>query len=220
MNIPFSNILQKLIYPILALIILILIFQKMNWLPDPAGWFQSKPVTIEETQILVSEIKQIAELQTAKMYSEMVVDSFMLNQNSFALKALQDAIFRPFSLYPGLPSGNKLVLVVSGSVIAGIDLKQLGDSSIQIIGDSVSLTLPSSRILEVITNPSGFDVFVEEGNWSQQAVLAVKEKARQKMVNEALRRGLIGKANQQALQMMRRFLEAVGFIKITIQFEA
>lgn len=220
MKIPFSNILKKLIYPLFALIIIVLIFQKMNWLPDPAGWFESKPVTIEETQILVSEIKQIAELQTAKMYSEMVVDSFQLTRDNVVMKALKDAILSPFAIYPGLPSGNKLVLVVSGSVTAGIDLQRLSDSSIRIFNDSVVLTLPSSRILEVITNPSGFDVFIEEGNWSQAAVLAVKEKARQKMVNEALRRGLIGKANTQAMEMMERFLEAVGFKKITIQFEA
>jgi len=216
----FLNILKKLAIPILGLGLLFLLFQKMDWLPNPAQWFKNQPVTIEETQLLVTEIKQIAELQTAKLYAEVVVDSFQVSQSGMAFKAFKDAILGPFLRYPGLPPGDKLVMVVSGTVIAGIDLQRLTDQSVRIVKDSVWLTLPSSQLLDVITNPSGFDIFIEEGPWGQQAVLAVKQKARQRMITEATQRGLMGKANQQAAQMMRSFLEAAGFKKITIQFEA
>ena len=54
----------------------------------------------------------------------------------------------------------------------------MNKDDIAVSGDSVSVRLPQARILDMITNPSDFSTFTETGTWSNEAVTAVKLKAR------------------------------------------
>ncbi len=183
------------------------LLQKINVLPTLREIFSPKPLVIDETPVLIKEIRSIGQLITATLYDEVVVDSIEITKGSRFVRSFNAIV--PFRI---LPSADKqIVLVARGKVLAGTDLNLLADSSMKISGDTVWLQLPRTKILDAIINPSGYEIFVENGNWSPQAVTAVKLKAREKMIDHAFEQNIIDKASMKTKAVMEDFLHAVGF---------
>jgi hypothetical protein len=178
---------------IIIVLIAILILKKMDLFPS---WkiFSSKPVTIDETPIIIKEIRSLGEIITATLYDEVVVDSTVVHH------------------FPQLPvTDDRLVIIASGKVLAGIDLKVLSDNSIKVIKDTVWMKLPPIKIIDVIINPADFETFEEKGNWSPQAVTAVKIKAKEKISANAFTKNITGVANTKAKAVLEDFFHAAGF---------
>ncbi len=178
---------------IIGLLIVILIMKKMDWLPS---WniFSSKAVTIDNTPILIKEIRSLGQIITATFYDEVVVDSTVSHS------------------FPQLPiTDDHLVIIARGKVLAGIDLKLLTDSSISVTKDTVWMQLPQTKIIDVIINPADFETFEETGKWTPEAVTAVKIKARGKITDNAYNKNIIDKANSKAKAVLEDFLHAAGF---------
>jgi hypothetical protein len=184
---------------------LLWLFIKLGILPSPRNIFYSKPVIIDETPILIKEIRSVGQLITATFYDEVVVDSLQTTKASRFISSINKLV----PLLP--PADKKLVLIARGKILAGTDLKLLGDSSVRTSADTVWLTLPKTKILDIIMNPSDFETFEEKGDWSPAAVTAVKLKAREKMIDRAFEQGIIEKANSKAKAVMEDFVRASGF---------
>ncbi len=183
------------------------LLQKINVLPTLREIFSPKPLVIDETPVLIKEIRSIGQLITATLYDEVVVDSIEITKGSRFVRSFNAIV--PFRI---LPSADKqIVLVARGKVLAGTDLNLLADSSMKISGDTVWLQLPRTKILDAIINPSGYEIFVENGNWSPQAVTAVKLKAREMMIDHAFEQNIIDKASMKTKAVMEDFLHAAGF---------
>jgi len=188
-------------------VVSIWMLQKINVLPTLREIFSPKPLVIDETPVLIKEIRSIGQLITATLYDEVVVDSIEITKGSRFVRSFNAIV--PFRI---LPSADKqIVLVARGKVLAGTDLNLLADSSMKISGDTVWLQLPRTKILDAIINPSGYEIFVENGNWSPQAVTAVKLKAREKMIDHAFEQNIIDKASMKTKAVMEDFLHAAGF---------
>jgi hypothetical protein len=183
-------------------------------------WFKSQPVTIDQTPLVVTNIRQIAELQTARMYCEMMVDSIPTSPVDLAWRSLSNTFMIPGLTEVLLPPGKKLVMVAKGNIIAGIDVSAIGDENITIKGDSVWVSLPAPKILDIITNPSDFEIFAEDGDWSNEAIQAVKQKARTKMEKEAHRQGLLTQAEGKAISLMQTFLLTSGYKYAKVEINA
>ena len=112
---------------------------------------------------------------------------------------------------------DEIVLIGKGKILAGIDLAALKEKDIYVNDDSVSITLPKTEILQVITNPSDFETFDEKGNWTDSEVTAVKIKLRNKMIADAMQQNILPKATAVANVMMENFLRSVGFKKVNVQ---
>jgi hypothetical protein len=189
------------------------LLQVFNVLPSFREMFRAQPVVIEDTPILIKEIKSIAQLISIESYDEVVADSVKpLRKEDIE----QSVIARAINL-PLMPSVQKIVLIGKGKVVAGTNLQQLHDSSFYIKKDSISLTLPKAVILDVIINPSGFETFSESGNWRDAEVRLVKEKVLRKMKERALARGILGKADARARLVIENFLRSAGFRKVTVR---
>lgn len=151
-------------------------------------------------------MKSIAQLMTMSSYDEVVVDS---------TKTFQ-------AMMPGLTDGNtfdknaQLVIIAKGQIIAGVDLQELDESKIVLAGDSVSVTLPKSKILDAIVNPSQYEIFIEEKGWEAAEVNTLKVRARDRMVERALKIGLLKKADAKARMIMENFLRSAGFKRISV----
>lgn len=181
-------------------------------IPPLKNIFSSKPVVIDETPILIKQIRSIGQLITYSSFDEVVVDSVIATKGSAFVNA-----FNRFAPLPVLPPADKeLVLIGRGKVMAGTDLAKLTDSSITIQNDTVRLYMPPVQILDAILNPSDFETFVEKGDWSSQDVALVKAKARRKMIDEALRQNLLPKADAKARSIMENFLRNVGYQNVLI----
>lgn len=207
----------RMVAVMLILLVLGMLYAKWKGLPSFSNWLAAKPVVIDETPLVISEIKKIAELHTAKLYCEVVADSVIISPAEAAMLALQGS-----GAFPILPAmvftgGKKMVLIAKGRVIAGLDLSALNEKNVIVKNDSVWLTLPSAKILDIITNPSDFEVFTEEGTWSSNEVNAVKQKTVGIMRAEAQKRGLIEQANERAKLLMGNFLKASGFVWVEVK---
>jgi hypothetical protein len=59
--------------------IIYLVLSRLNIIPSLSNLFKSKPVTIDNTPVLVKEVKNIAQLMTMSSYDEVVVDTAKLS---------------------------------------------------------------------------------------------------------------------------------------------
>jgi hypothetical protein len=197
---------SRLFFWLLTLMLAWFILEKLDILPGIDDVFRKKQVKIDETPILVKEIRGLAELATITSFDEVVVDSVYADPAGILLKSIT-----------GIGDGyDKLVLVVSGKVVAGTDLSTLTDSSFYVLKDSVRLLLPGAEILQVTVNPSDVSIFREEGKWTTDAFEKVKIKAREKMRDRAMQQGIIGRADKRSIAIMERFLSQAGFKKVKI----
>lgn len=178
--------------------------------PSFRNIFKSKPVTIDETPILIKEIKSIGQLVTYSSIDEVVVDTVAKTRGS--------AFVNRFNrLVPVLPSADKkLVLIGRGKVLAGTNLSLLTDTSVSIEKDTVRFYMPKAVILDAILNPSDFETFIERGQWSNEEVTLVKAKARREIIQHALQQDILQKAETKAKAIMENFLRNLGYKEVLI----
>jgi len=189
------------------------LLQKTHVLPSIRDIFRARPVVIDETPILIKEIKSIGQLITFTDYDEVVADTVILTRGSAFVNA-----FNRLAAVPLLPSADKqLVLIAKGKVLAGTNLFVLTDSSLTIRNDTVTLFLPKAAIIDAIVNPSDFEVFIEKGQLTSQEVTLVKLQARRKLQSRALQQNILGKADAKAKTVMKDFLESLGYRKVVVE---
>jgi len=195
---------------VLLLLAIVFLFQRLNFFSGIGNWFKAKPILIDNTPLVIKEIKAIAQLNTATMYQEIVVDSS-------AITSVGPMIINPFSFVPRpVVTKKEIVLIIKGRVTAGINLKNLSEKEVFVKDDSVSIALPPAVITDVFLNPSGIETFYESGSWSNEEVLMVKQSARRKLLAEAGRQQLLQKADAKAKALIAQFLRVAQFKKINI----
>ncbi|MDQ2719822.1 MAG: DUF4230 domain-containing protein [Bacteroidota bacterium] len=201
--------LQKYLIIIAAVLMVIFLFQKINWLPSFENIFKSKPVLIEETPVVIKEINTLSQLVTITFTDEVALDTSKIGNGMPLLLATSIGTM----ITPGI---DKLVIIGRGKVISGTDLKNLQQKDITITGDSIHLFLPYAKILETIVNPSGFETFIEEGSWNEDAVIALKIKIRNTIEQHALQQNILHQANERSKNIIEIFLRSTGFKKVEI----
>ncbi|MBC7887031.1 MAG: DUF4230 domain-containing protein [Ferruginibacter sp.] len=201
-------------FMILILLILagIYLMQRVHLLPSLSDIFKSQPVEIDNSILLIKEINSLAQLITITAYNEITIDSTKKGWSLFNNPLIPSLLNIPNIKKPD----EKLILIGRGRILAGINLAKLTQSDLFVKNDSVSVIIPSAEILQVILNPSGFEIFEERGNWTDDEVKAVKIKLREKLVATALRQNILQKATDRVVLIMEHFLKAMGFKKVTL----
>lgn len=196
-----------IVVPIILICIGFLILKTCKTVPSLKELFTARSVEIDQTPILISEIKAIGQLMTAAASDEVVIESTSPTRGSGFVNSVNR--YSPFKI---LPSADKrIVLIGRGKVLAGTDMKQLQQNSVRISGDTVWLTLPKAVILDAIINPSDFETFEEEGNWTAAEIIPIKMNARQQMINRAIQKNILVTADKKATAIMEHFLNAAGY---------
>lgn len=206
-----KDFLKKYILLIVGVLSLIFILQKIKWLPSFENIFKSQPVVIDETPIVLREIKTLANLITITYTDEIVMDTAKIGNGLPSLLPTNIGTL----LVPGI---DKLVIIGRGKVLAGTDLKSIQPSDIYAKDDSVHLFLPKARILQTIINPSGYETFEERGRWNEAGVTALKLKIKDEINKRALRQNILKQANERSQNILETFLKNMGFDKVVIEF--
>ncbi len=197
---------------ILTVIAAFWLLQKSKVIPSLKDIFEAKPVVIDETPVLIKDIKSIGQLITYSFYDEAVADSLITTRGSAFVNA-----FNRLAPVPMFPSADKqLVLIGRGKVLAGINLSLLTDTSLIIKNDTITLTLPKPQIFSTVLNPGDFETFIEEGNWTNEEVTLVKLKARRMIEARALQQNILGRAEMKAKAVLQNFLGNMGFKKVLL----
>jgi hypothetical protein len=81
------------------------------------------------------------------------------------------------------------------------------------------MKLPKPKILDVISNPSDFETYEENGKWSHEEVTAIKNEARAAIEQNAIESGILERAEESGKQKLSSFLQALGFQKVFIEID-
>lgn len=208
--------LTRFILLILVIATGIYVAQHIKDFPSLSSIFKNKGVEIEKTTILVKEINNLSQLITLTAYNEIAIDS---SKKGWAL--FNNPLIPSLLNLPNIKQADHhLVLVGRGKILVGVNLAGITANDLFVKDDSVSLRLPPAAILQVILNPSGFEVFDETGTWTDDEVKAVKLKLREKLVANAMEQGVLKQASTRAIKLMENFLSTAGFKKITVSIRS
>lgn len=127
---------------------------------------------------------------------------------------------RQSSVLPDFLVGDKLLLVVHGNVIAGIDLRQLKTSDVHMEGRSIELHLPPAQIFVTALDNTKTRVYSrttgllvpEDPNLESQ----VREQAQQQIQQAALADGILTTASKNASAAVTSMLLGLGFQQVTV----
>ncbi|MGV3657237.1 MAG: DUF4230 domain-containing protein [Chitinophagaceae bacterium] len=204
-------------------IVYIIIFVAVDWwllsragaLPSLPDLFKQQPVTIEQSDVYLQEIKALSQLVTVSAYDELVADtSRSLLPEAFRVPS----VFPPVVLPRSVLGERRLVLVGKTTTHVGLNMQSFSPASIQVNKDSIYLKLPKASVLDVILNPSGVDVFIEDGEWKPEAVADLKNKLRSMAATKAIEKGLLQQAELKAASVFSTFFRSAGFQKVEVQF--
>ncbi|MCR4679990.1 MAG: DUF4230 domain-containing protein [Bacteroidales bacterium] len=203
-----NNIIRYI--PVLAIIVLVLVAAALLWLklkPKDEG------LKIDETANVVTEIRKIAQFTSACYYEDVILKDKKANET------LGGKVVNSFSKKDKPILEDEIVIVASGNVRAGFDLSKLSEKDIVIRDSVLEVTLPKAEIFEVIVNPSGFDVYIEDGTWSHEQVTKVENKAMNKIRKDAINDGLLDKASELGIQKLSELFKSFGFSQVLITTE-
>lgn len=202
---------------------LVLIFIIMGILVYRA-YFGSRSggLKIDNTAIMVEEIKKISQLFTTTYYDELVLDTFKLISKTPGERLLDAmTIMRPgVSASNGMNYMNyrrqEMVVIARGRVYSGFDFSRLQESDLHIDDRSITFQLPPAEVLDVIINPSDYEIFIEEGRWSLEEAVSLKQSAANLMEKRAIEMGILEQSETTAIGLLYNFFKALGFEQITI----
>lgn len=156
---------------------------------------------IDKTENVIVEIKKLGEFVTASYYEEMV-----LHYAKKSTKVLDK-------------SKDELVMLAKGKVRAGFDLKEVSEEDIIVRNDTVEMNVPPVKIIDVIINPSDFEIYEEDGKWSQSLITSIQSEARKKLKTHALTNNILDKAKQMGRNRLEEILKGLGFEEIIISIK-
>ncbi len=162
------------------------------------------PTLIASPVTVIRQIRALSRLETISFRVEKVITA-------------ESGVEGPFSAI----LGDKLLLVAEGQVIAGIDLSRLGDNSVTVDGDTVSVTLPASEIfVATLDNQNTYVYDRQTGLLGPKIDLETlaRQKAQDEILNAALQDGILDMAQTNGQQVIQRLLEALGFKEVHITF--
>lgn len=182
---------------------------------NPFGWELDfgidNSVKIEDTANVVEKIRNISEFTTCCFYEEYVVKSE---------KEEKRETKKFLGLFGGTSEDiirHEIVITAKGSVRAGFNLAKLSESDFAVHGDTIDINLPTAEIFDVISNPSDYTIFIEEGKWSHDEIGALQSNAKMRTLNNALQSGILEKANTNGKEYITNLLKAFGFNVIHVK---
>ena len=154
---------------------------------------------------LVTRVRDLSRLETASMH---VVHVGTLTQS--------------YEMVPNALAGDEITFFATGEVIAGVDLSQLKQQDVRREPDgTISLRLPPSQILVTRLDNRESRVITRSTGVLRRADTHLESRARQfaeqGIRTEALKRGILPMASQNAEVKVGELLHTLGFRKVRFE---
>ena len=151
--------------------------------------------TIELTPQQITSIEEIGEWEFLSITTEEMVDT----------------------LRKGMFTTDQLVRIYKGNLRLGINLKEADEHWISSHGDTVSLLLPSVKLLDKdFIDEASTRTFYESGTWSNHDREMMYYRARNRMIRRYLNRENLNTAQQNAQEQLSSLFKSFGFS--TVEF--
>lgn len=165
--------------------------------------------TIRDRGGAIQQMKNLQRLETQRFSIERVVE---------ASTARGDAL--------DMFLGERLLLIASGDVVAGVDLSKLTDRDVIISSDgmSVTLTLPASEIFSARLNNERTRVYDRQtrlltqltGGQDPTLETQARQEAERQILAAACENGIMQRAAEEAKRSMEQFLRLLEFENVTV----
>ena len=147
---------------------------------------------------VVRQIQQLQRLETVRYTMDKIITGE--HQNAYLPKFL---------------AGDRLLLIVHGEVLGGVDLTKLKSGDVSVHGRNVAVHLPSSEILVVRIDNSKTRVYSRDtGLFSSpdpNLESEVREEAERQLQLAAQQDGILKSAEQNAREALTVILKGLGF---------
>jgi hypothetical protein len=153
---------------------------------------------------ILSKIQQLERLETVRFYMDKIVTGE-----------------RESHYLPQFLSGDRLLLIVHGEVIAGIDLSKVQSGDIIVRNNMVTVRIPKAEVFTVRVDNERTRVYSREtGLFSRvdpNLETEVRREAERQLRQAAMEEGLLKIADKNAHSALTRLLEGLGFKRVELQ---
>ncbi len=162
-----------------------------------------KLIISDQAPAVISSIQRLQRLESVNYSMDKIVESA-----------------KESDYLPDFLAGDRLLLVVHGQVIAGVDLGKLQTSNVSTTEHSVRVHLPDAEIFVVNLDNAGTHVYSrttgllvpEDSNLEAET----RAKATEQIKQAALDGGILNKARDNARATITTMLQGMGFEQITV----
>lgn len=172
---------------------------------------EEEKLTIEETPIQIESIRTIAEISTVSYRDEVVMDTLEMyntDRSNFDPRKWLEWYEHDIK--------RRLTLIIKGEVKYGFDLTD-GNYSLTSDETTITLTLPSPKIIDVIVSPSQTEVFEEKGKWPENTRRNMEVRAKKQIEDGAKKLNLEKKAKNNAERLFEKLIHTEKIL--IIEFE-
>jgi Protein of unknown function (DUF4230) len=168
-----------------------------------AAYVTGRTLTITPLPTVVEKIQRLSRLETVSYSMDNVVEGARDNR-----------------VLPRFLTGDRLLLVVHGEAIAGVDLAQLKAADVHIAGRSIYVHLPPAQIFSTRLDNANTRVFSRETGLLVPAdpnlESEVRENAEEQLRQSALTGGILQTATQNARTTVATLLRGLGFEQVKV----
>ena len=183
-----------------------------------------KPLEIDKTANVVSEIKKISEFTTTVFYDECAllenhykVQEKMVYKKSSTGSLLKDAL-RMGKEAEGVVRDStisgRIAVLVHGKARAGFDLSLMGENDIMVKGDTLYARLPKAEFFDVVVNPSDVEIFFSSGTWEDDEVAAILARAKDQIEKDAMENNILTRAETVGRDKFASLFKSFGFEEV------
>jgi hypothetical protein len=181
---------------------------RSGWPGRLASVIAGRSLTVVSAPDVIEKIQRLNRLETVKYSLDTVVEG---DESS---PVLPDAL-----------AGDKLLMIVHGSTVAGVDLSQLRPESVQITegpnGRSIQLALPPSQVFQTTVDEAKTRVYSRDTGIFVRAdpnlESETRAKAQAELQQAALSDGILDAAAENARVAVTALLEGLGFAHVQVR---
>ena len=196
------------------------------------GLFKRKPLLIDKTANVITEIKKISEFTSACFFEELVIQDAKYNikekpvykkeeSNEKGISRLVSIVKKEDKVQDGVVLDStmtaQIVAITQAKVRAGFDLSKMEEHDLRINGDTLFVNVPEAQVFDVILNPSDYELFYHKGTWEDDEVNKVLTRARDIILNDAKEFGLLEKATESGKKKLEDLFKTFGFKEVVVK---
>jgi Protein of unknown function (DUF4230) len=121
-------------------------------------------------------------------------------------------------IFPDFLAGDRLLMMVHGEVVAGIDFSSLKLGDVRVDGKQIHLRLPESQVFRTRIDSAKTRVYSRQTGLlvptDPNLETQVRQEAERQLQEAALADGILGTAQQNAASTISSLLQGLGFEKI------
>ena len=158
-------------------------------------------------RVRITDVRTLGRLETVVYLVETAIDLEKEPENTW-------------QRLTGIFGTDKVLLLASGEVVAGTDLRKISDDDIIIQGDSITLWLPKPEVFYTRLDNQDTRVYLREKGlfypYDKDLESRARQNAEKAMYEKALKHDILKKAGQNAVRDMEQFLKSLGFTDVNV----